>query len=278
MRLLLCCLLFPIYSIFAQVSKKLEDTIYVSSIRSTYLVFDVPVNVCDIGLIEQYMAKIEDKTVFIKAKIENSRSTNFLVQYGSNYIHGVIKYMEQPQKYFYDFTNTQTTVGLTEKEKSLRALEVKKKEDEAKKEQYLTKVRYRLTSFSRERDKYKTLGLVEHKIYIGLTNVLNDDLCTYFKIKLVNKSTVNYQIDYINFNVMQEKALDKDIHRRDVEVVLTNNISNIAPRNEEYYCVALPLIGLKSDEIVRITLREVSGSRTIKLDIPAEKILNASLY
>ena len=94
--------LFLLGNLLATQAQKL-DTISVTSEGTSYLIFDEPISLVNLGT-KAYIGKVEkDRMLFLKALSPNTEPTTLLVQAGSTLFTGYIRYVKKPSRSFYDY-------------------------------------------------------------------------------------------------------------------------------------------------------------------------------
>ena len=251
-----------------QISK---DTVYVNSKQNCYLAFPKDVELMDIPLGDDYFYKIEGKTIFLRAKSTDSRNTGYLVKCGDDFYEGQIIIRSQLQKTFYDFRNVTHEVTTTTTVKTI----VHSDNDIEPFDTVGIRLKERFNNFKNESIKrYKTEGIVKHNIYFGLCNLKHDKENTYIKLNIINRSSLTYNIDFVQFEIVEGNTI-----RNEVKIVLEAMGKEVSSNKKEapLYFV-LPLLSIPESCSLRITLRELNGLRTIILDIPSKIILTADSY
>lgn len=76
----------------------------VSDSSTTYLVFAGPVSLVDVGMMDNYLLKIEANAVFVRARRKAAPPTPILVRYGDKYWMGRLVTVKRPVMALYDLT------------------------------------------------------------------------------------------------------------------------------------------------------------------------------
>ena len=270
------------------------DTILISDQNTAYLIFDGKVDLVNLGRPTDFFAKIEDNSVFIKAKGPESGISTMLVRYQEEYYYAVLKYSGNTDVFFYDKRKknikapetaqspVNTTPATDNKNFSSISdlpsdVEEKKKEDLVKydKEQ----IKARLTDAMQQKQMYKTIGEYKNKIYVSVEAISNDQTHFYFKINFSNTSSVDYKIDVVNFQYIEvySKGLFKKKQEKVNDLFPTYKPTELMIKGKEtkYLGYAIPLFALNDKGRVIIKFREYNGNRNLQIEIDS-KILSTS--
>ncbi|WKN44923.1 hypothetical protein [Tunicatimonas pelagia] len=239
-----------------------QDTVYVSDQAKSYLLFDHPVSLVDVGNPAWYEAQIEGNAVLVVARADSVPATPIYAVVNNEPFTGVLSFQPQPNS-FYDFREVKTPAS-----------------------QAITGVNPRVLQ-ERLRSMQTHLDLrygqqQEGGITFRLVGVMHDLSATYLKFKVENQSSVVYRTDFIGFQRRQRYrkgffAKEKEV-TFPIEPLVAQNIHPVLPYSEGYYYYALPLWAYGAKESLLATLREESGSRTLTLKISPRLIRRADLF
>ncbi len=245
--------------IFQTITALAQDTIYVSDQAKSYLLFDAPITLADVGNPNLYQAQIEGNSIFLVASKDSVADTPFYAVVDGQPFTARLCFDARPQA-FYDFRK------LTDSGRS-----------GASTEGTATKFR-RLAS-------QPDLNYASHQksgIHFQLVGLMHDLHVTYLKFKVENTTSLHYETDFVGFE--RQKRYKKSFWAKvkeayfPVEPVAGQYINPVFPYSEGYLYYALPLQALKSGEAITATLREKAGSRSVTLKIPARMLRKANLY
>ncbi len=267
------------------------DSVFVSHDKTTYLVFDNPfqpnTDFVDLGT-TGFHSKIEGEAVFLKASAKGSSPTTLMIKNGDTYYHGVIGYREHPEKMFYDYrrSGTDPNSGTPVPEvKSSQAIPAKtpgsvNQEVSSNDKQLL--VEERLETLMNSPVEIRTLGVVQDRIILAVTNVMADDKALYLKLLINNKSSGKYEIDFVNFQFVEpskgnslKKSPSKTI---DVYPITQTQGQTVNAYQKQWLGYALPLFNISDRGKLIISFREINGSRILKLEVPAKTILKTKVF
>lgn len=239
-----------------------QDTVYVSHQAKSYLLFDHPVSLVDVGNPIWYEAKIEGNAVLVVARRDSVPATPIYAVVNNEPFTGMLFFRSQPNP-FYDFrkatpTTAQPVSGVkpTVLQERLRSMQT-----------------YTDLCYGQQQEGGVTFQLV------GLVHDLS---ATYLKFKVENHSSVVYQTDFIGFQRRQRYRKGFFAKEKEatfpIEPLAVHDIRPILPYSEGYYYYALPLWALGPKETLLATLRESTGSRTLTLKISPRLIRHADLF
>jgi hypothetical protein len=235
-----------------------QDTIYVSDRAKSYLFFDAPVKLADVGNPALYQARIEGNSIMVVATQDSVAITPFYAEVDNEPFTALLAYRTHP-KAFYDFRKRNH------------------EDEQLSKERAIT----RLRSLSVHND-LNYVSARKDGIYFQLVGLLHDLTTTYLKFRVENNTSLPYKTDFIGFE--QRKRYKKNFwaKTRQTRFPLAPEaqwrVNPVFPYSEGYLYYALPLYALEARETVIATLREKSGSRSISLTIPTRLWRKATLY
>ena len=245
-----------------------SDTIFVS--ETSYAVFPQDVDIADVGDKTQFVAAVEGKTVFFKAKSENAKTTTYLIKMGDDYFTGYLVYKKSNQKPLYDFRNIETKIITTTKTETV----INPKKTEAI-DTVKLQLKNELSAFRvAASNRYKTIGTFENSLYFALSDLRHNSKASYIKLKLSNQSSVAYVIDHITFEIYEGKT----VFRNEVEIFVEDCPRQISGKEDGYMYFALPLLSIPENCELKVTLRERGGLRTITFYIPSKTISSSATF
>ncbi|GAC1605872.1 MAG: hypothetical protein NVS3B25_35190 [Hymenobacter sp.] len=252
----------------------------VSDSSTTYLVFGGPVSLVDVGMANNYLVKIETNAVFVRARRRNPPPTPILVRYGSHYWMGHLVYTGRPVLQLYDFQkdgalsingkSASSTGAAPENELALD----KEREKKAVVEGKLSKLR-------KAREEHQAVAVVDNDLVLSLANVRNDKDFTYLRFKVINKTNIDYNVDFTDFQLVenaQKKFLARKKHEARRPLAPSGGGPNqvITGRTTGYLTYAIPLYAATERGYLEVTLRELNGARVLVLPVPSRVINRAA--
>lgn len=252
----------------------------VSDSSTTYLVFGGPVSLVDVGIANNYLVKIEANAVFVRARRKHAPPTPMLIRYGSKYWMGRLVYTGRPVLQLYDFQkdgalsingkSASSTGAAPENELALD----KEREKKAVVEGKLGKLR-------KVREEHQAVAVVDNDLVLSLANVRNDKDFTYLRFKVINKTNIDYNVDFTDFQLV-ENAQKKFLARKKNEARRPLAPSGGGPnqvitgRTTGYLTYAIPLYAATERGYLEVTLRELNGARVLVLPVPSRVINRAA--
>jgi hypothetical protein len=260
----------------AQRRAPLSD-IFVSDSSTTYIVFSGPISLVDVGMAGGYLVKIEANAVFVRAKKKRTATTPILIRYGSRYWMGRLVYVSGPVMQLYDFSNgTPTMDNLSGPpfagSYAVNALMMNKaREKQAVIDRNLARLR-------KEREENRSVAVAENNLVLSLANIRNDQDFTYLRFKVINKTNIDYNVDFTDFQLVENSKKNflgkkKNEGRRPLAPSGGEENQNIRGRSTGYLTYAIPLYAATQNGYLEVTLRELKGARVLVLPIPS-RIIN----
>lgn len=259
--------LFISFSVFSQ---KI-DTIYLNSSATTYLIFDEPITLFNLGNTD-FQAQtastlpmsLGTQVLLLKAKISNAKPTTLLLTHGKHIYQAYLHYQEPLNQSFYDYRSENQS-----KESFKTADENLQVEDKFKK-----------LTISPMNVSYKK---AQSGMLLRCENIYTDANGVYLKFLLSNESSIAYEIDNVSFSYhskMKKKAINR-LQSLGIEEV--NAIKSVEPikiltsQKSEKFFYYIPLYATTENGFLEVVFREKNGLRNIKTAIPFKKILKAEM-
>ena len=256
-------LLLSLLALTIPLTSVAQDTIYVSHQAKSYLLFDEPVTLADVGNPTLFQVQIEGNSVLMVATQDSVASAPFYAVVGGEPFTARLHFHSHPQA-FYDFRQHHHHQSDAYQHR-------------ASEKNVLTRLQ-KLASYQ----DLNYASTRENGIWLRLVGLMHDLSTTYLKFWIENRTSLVYQTDVIGFE--QRKRYRKGLFAKEqqahfpLEPRAQWQIEKVMPYSEHYLYYALPLQTLERKEALIATLRESSGSRTVSLKIPARLLRRADLY
>ncbi len=254
-----------------------QDTIFVSDVNTTYLIFPKTVDLLDVGNPTEYYGKIEDKAVLLKAVKTNTNKSTLLVRSGEAYFHYLVMYHQEPKKYYYDYSKT--------KDKTTETIEEVKADETggtAPSVKNLKNMQGKVDSIVNIKGENKTLGVLSDFLQAAVTVIRNDKENTYLKVVIKNLSSIPYKFDFIGFQyfqVMKKGFMNKTKNAPlDVFPIIYPKSGEISANSTAVVGYAIPQFGLANNGYLVVSFREKTGDRVLKIRIDSGLIQSAKYF
>lgn len=279
--------LFLFFTISIKIKSQILDTIHCNNINSTYIILPAAVDLVDIGAKESYVSKIEDNSVFIKAKTANGPISTLLIKVGQDFYYTTIKFDANNKQYFYDYKTNKPGIVYGNKDsysQIFKTVSVDKPKVETKsqgqelynedgtKKQVSEKVVANTDEITKVKNELSTYGFKSDFIDAAVTVIRNDNENTYLKIIIKNNSSIPYKLDFISFQYFQD--MNKGILKKSKKAP-TDVFPSCRPKQLEVKPVttnalgyAIPTFALAHDGYLMVLFRETNGDRVLKIEIP----------
>lgn len=246
------------------------DTVYVSDIKNSYLVFDEDVSIVDLGVQDGFVAQIEKNAVFVKALTPNAVETTLFVTAGPKVYAGVVCFRQNNEQVLYDFRErTLNTAASYNKQNYVPQVDI-------------SLIRERLYSLSGSKRQIEDVGIYRNKVSWSLTNVMTDNSAIYLKLRLENQSSLVYRVESVsveNAEFYRKRFLSrKKVNMVPVVPLIEGNIVDIKPYSHQDYFIAIPTYAVGEQGAVFVTIRETSGVRSLQLEISPSLINSTDLF
>lgn len=304
----------------------------VSDSSTTYLVFPAAVSLVDVGMLNNYLIKIEATSVFIRARGKHTPPTPVMVRYGNKYWMGRLVGVKHPVLMLYDFTKPGALTPPPEKanltpaemlgpdaivapgQENFENLDGVDAADVAgsnapglqtstgnvllrtspgvgpdnelaidRSVSAKDRLLARLRLLSYEPVQVHSVAYVDNRLSFSLVNVRNDKQFTYLRFQLVNRSSIDYQVDLADFTLVEnakKRFLGKKRNeaRRPMMPAAGRANQRIPANSTGYIYYAVPLFAATNEGFLAVGLRELSGARAIALNIPSKVINTAPTF
>ncbi|MBT9394396.1 conjugative transposon protein TraN [Hymenobacter sp. NST-14] len=309
----------------------------VSDSSTTYMVFAGPVSLVDVGMMDNYLLKIEANAVFVRARKKSAPPTPIMVRYGSKYWMGRLVTVKRPVMALYDLTKpsqlppvpngaaaaaaayyntapagqssaqTSATVaggGMSAPgpagipDSNLADVDAPTVstgavmptsstgvapdnplalDREAHRKAFVNAKLRRLDNL---RVEHPGVAVYENRVAVSLANVRNDKEFTYLRLQVNNNSSIDYHIDFVDFQLVENTKrpfLGKKRNESRRPLTPSGGRANqvIAGGTTGYLYYAVPLYAATDLGYLHVELHELNGARTLLLPIPA-KVINTA--
>nr|WKN34425.1 hypothetical protein K4G66_18780 [Tunicatimonas sp. TK19036] len=237
-----------------------QDTIYVSDQAKSYLLFDAPVTLADVGNPSLYHTQIENNSIFLVATKDSVADTPFYAVVNGEPFTARLCFDTSPPA-FYDFR--------------------KRNDSGRQKSVFKDRMLSNLQVLASQPD-LNYVSSQKNRIRFQLVGLMHDLEATYLKFNVENTTSLHYATDFVGFE--QRKRYKKGFWRKKqeahfpVEPLTQGQVHPISPYSESYLYYVLPLQALGQKEAVTATLREKSGNRSVSIKIPARLLRRADLF
>lgn len=247
------------------------DTIFANCNTKSYLAFDEEVELVDVGNKDFYKVAIQGRNVFLLGVKDSVETIPIYVVFKNQSVFAAtLRWDPLATKQFYDFRkNLVETRSYYNHRNYIPPTPTKVMVE-------------RLQGLEHEKRTYKSVAARVDDVTFALENVKNDHSAYYLKFKVENKTSIIYQLDYVGFDNVEfyrKKFFSKKRETRiPVTPLIDSDIRDVKPYCEEYFYFALPIYAVGSRGGLIVTLREISGVRTVEVEIPYKVLATADLY
>lgn len=275
----------------------IPDTLYVSNASSTYLAFPKEIDLINIGS-SDFVFQVEKSMVYLKAIRPMVKPTNLFIKCSNGILVMNLVYQLKPKKYLYDFRTLNFDI-LNPKQGSLNLRfgspkSFNENESRSKKEinginvprgkdsglysdvdtsQYPFGIS--INKIQNSEDRFKTFGTAQNQITILLTNIFTDTKRMILKFKIINRSSLNYELDYVSFQFKRRTHYSQNSI---LNPLYSPVLTSCGPKTQETLVYILPLFGTATSGDFSVTFRELNGDRKETLEIPERAFKMAELF
>jgi conjugative transposon TraN protein len=242
--------------------------------KSTFLSFDSPVELHDIGS-DDVVLKTTEKLNVVKLKGRPSfKETNLtLTTANGQYYSFLLNYSPNPDTLIYFFTSPLTA----------KQSEIKQELQDNRQEKTRDSVNLFQNNSKKVLDHTRTLppvgGRVKYKVGLILKGIYVSEQKMYFQVSVFNQSALAYDIDFIKFNVKSKRGLKKATIQ-EVELqplyIFGANITTVSPADHQVnFVYVFDKFTLTNSKTLSIELWEKNGERSVSFEVNSNDLLKA---
>ncbi|WP_299622951.1 DUF4138 domain-containing protein [uncultured Tenacibaculum sp.] len=265
---------FVFVSAFAKAQQReILDTIYANDQNNVALFFPNPIRQGITGsenFVFTYNREQEQYFGLLQAQPGNESNLLIINNNGSIFSY-IVKYKEELSKLNY-FIPLTSSIG-NEKPMDDQLTTTKKQEPRFDKSKYYE----RFCSYLLQRkERIGRLKKRNSGIILTVENIVFDKEELYFVIKIENRSSLDYDLNFLNFSIeTRKKGKKKSLQSLYQEPNFTYKLPEKIKENESKTLVyVLPKFSISNERSVVLELNETNGERNIKLKISNEHINN----
>lgn len=264
----------------------LPDSLKVSNTSSIYLAFPKEVDLINIGSAD-FAFQVEKSMVYLKALKPGAKTTNLFLKCGQGLWVVNLVYQVHPSISLYDFRNINFDLlnkshQVESGNKTVSKEEIKESFHPGKGEKGKTPnidlssnidsldtlgnpFGISISKIQNSPDRFKTFGTAENQITILLTNIFSDTKRMILKFKIINRSSLNYDLDYVSFQFRRKGHFSQNTV---LSPLYSPKITSCGPKDKQTLVYILPLFGSSDRGEFSATFRELNGDRKETIDIP----------
>ncbi|WP_298310228.1 DUF4138 domain-containing protein [uncultured Aquimarina sp.] len=262
-----------VYAFAKAQQREILDTIYANDQKNVALFFPNPIRQGITGsenFVFTYNREKEQYFGLLQAQPGNESNLLIINNNGSIFSY-IVKYKEELSKLNY-FIPLTSSIG-NEKPMDDQLTTTKKQEPRFDKSKYYE----RFCSYLLQRkERIGRLKKRNSGIILTVENIVFDKEELYFVIKIENRSSLDYDLNFLNFSIeTRKKGKKKSLQSLYQEPNFTYKLPEKIKENESKTLVyVLPKFSISNERSVVLELNETNGERNIKLKISNEHINN----
>ena len=112
-----------------------------------------------------------------------------------------------------------------------------------------------------------------------LNGLFIHDNVMYYRIKMVNRSNINYDIDQLRFFIRDRKKA-KRTATQEIEIkplYVQNDTPTVRGQSQHIFVVALPKFTIPDQKYLAVQLMEKNGGRHLEVDIHNKALVRATV-
>lgn len=264
-----------IYSFCGQLSFAqglIQKNIYVSSSKTTFLIFDNKVDYFDLGSGDVGLKRADNKDNIIKIKAINEgfKETNLTVMTNNNqYYSFILNYRDNPDTLNYFLKSNVKEQAKQQQTKIIESEPKTEKVDSLDSPIKLTQSINR--SFIAGKRKDKMIFLVKG-IYIKDNKLL-------FQTEISNQSNIDYDIDFLKFSIKNKKRFKKSISQETeiIPISILSDATNIIKAGNQpiQKVFVFDKFTIPDKKELVIDLWEKNGDRNLAIAVSGQSLLDA---
>ncbi len=248
----------------------MQKNIYVSSSKTTFLIFDSKVDYFDLGSNDLGIKRADNKDniIKIKSKSENFKETNLTIMTSKNqYYSFILNYRNNPDTLVYFFQSSITEQNKQAENKPID-LEVKLNPSE------------NLVGESdlSNTDRSFIAGKRKDKMTFLVKGIYVKDNKLFFQTEISNQSNINYEIDFLKFSIKNKKRYKKSISQEtEITPTSVSDASTIIEAGNEPIkkTFVFEKFTIPDKKELIIDLWEKNGDRNLAIAVSGQSLLDA---
>ncbi len=248
----------------------MQKNIYVSSSKTTFLIFDSKVDYFDLGSNDLGIKRADntDNIIKIKSKAENFKQTNLTIMTSKNqYYSFILNYRNNPDTLVYFF---QSSITEQNKQADNKPSELEVKLNSSENLVGESDLSTTDRSFIAGKRKDKMTFLVKG-IYVK-------DNKLFFQTEISNQSNINYEIDFLKFSIKNKKRYKKSISQEtEITPTSVSDASTIIEAGNEPIkkTFVFEKFTIPDKKELIIDLWEKNGDRNLAIAVSGQSLLDA---
>ncbi|MDR1225754.1 MAG: conjugative transposon protein TraN [Prevotellaceae bacterium] len=123
----------------------------------------------------------------------------------------------------------------------------------------------------------KHIGARGFGVQLLLKGVYSYNGMLFFHVELKNSSSVNYNIDYLSFNIIDKQLIKRTTIQETAlkPVRAYNHVTAVGAKKTECIVLAIPVFTLMPEKVLRVDLHEKEGGRNFTFDVENADLVRA---
>lgn len=291
-------LLFTAFSYMANSQAKLPEKISVGDGNSVYIVFDSEITTVDIGSNDfiQHIPSNNKDMIFIKASFKDAPGTSLMVRTLNDVYVTNLEYAEQPEQPLYDLRVRRRTPRPQELESASTELPssnvttdpdmpevIKSRVEGDNRDHQLDNpdVKEKVWKMiDNTQLDYTLYGDVQNNMTFMISNLYVDSKYMYVKLKVLNESSLPFNVDFISFELNESAKLKKNsaVQNKLLDVKYYESIKTSKPSTNEDMVFVFDIYAFENKDKFKIRMNEIDGERALEFWIPGKEVAKAERF
>jgi len=253
--------------------KHILDTIYANEHKNVALFFPAPIRQGITGAKNFIFTYNRDQEQYFGLlQATPGKESNLLIINNNGSIFSyIVKYKSVLNKLNY-FVPESTAIG--NEKPTVEALDNR----DISSKDYLFKNNYYkrfCTYLIKRKQRISKLKTKQDDIVLKIENMVFDKEEFYFVVSIENRSTLDYDVNFINLTIQtRKKGKKKSLQELSIEPLFTYNVpTKVREKQTTKFVYVVPKFSISDQRLVLLELNEANGERHIKLKIK-DKIIN----
>ncbi|MHA7941711.1 DUF4138 domain-containing protein [Formosa sp. 3Alg 14/1] len=248
--------------------KPIIDTLYANNHQAMALFFPDPIRQAITGSDNfVFSYNREQKQHFGLLQGKQSQDSNLLIISDSGLVYSYIIAHKPQLKEFNRFVGTSEAIGYERPRPISPKLNTTTEKNATKTANYTAQFCNYLITKSKNNSIRKTK---KHDITLELKNIVYNQNKLYAILKIINNSSLDYDINYLNTTVVtRKKGKNKSMQSLFVAPNFVFNMpTRVLKKRSQTVVYVLPKFSISNDRVVHFTLNESAGERDLRLKVP----------
>lgn len=285
-------LILTIFFITSQAFAQLPDTVYVTTDKFVYLLFDSQITMAHLADKSNFAYNQQGDLLVLKSNKVAPEPTTLMVRTNTKINVTILAYKENLTTFLIDSRRIaiEKSEAVAEKTSEIDPEEMvrtdglpdvvierlKKGNRDSEIGDLMSQANmYRV--LKAEPEFNNNIGNMKDNLFLFIYNIYVDEKYIYLKFRMNNTSSIAFDVDFFSFQVLQGGKIRKNEANQTtiLPYVYKESVTSIHPQKYEDLIYVLDIYAFKDKDKLKVKISELEGDRSLDFNIPAKLIANA---